>query len=80
MIWLIVTILTAYVFCVWFYIHLRYWCPWCQRYHNQLPQRRRMNTQFGDEEMNWLDSCEPFFLEQEDYWAERWAEYWSSVL
>lgn len=42
--------------------------------------RRRQNTQYTQEESNWVTCCEECFAEIEDYWAERWAEYWNGRL
>lgn len=42
-------------------------------------QRRRMNTMYYDEEMNWTTSCTPCFEEIEAYWAERWRDYYAGL-
>lgn len=43
-------------------------------------EKRRQNTQYENDESNWVVACEFHFEEIQAYWAERWAEYWSSVL
>lgn len=36
-------------------------------------ERRRMSTQYVDEESNYLISCISCFDEYEEHWAEQWA-------
>lgn len=42
--------------------------------------RRRQNTQYMHEESNWVTCCDECFEEIEEYWAERWAEYYNGRL
>ena len=42
--------------------------------------RRRQNTQYIQEESNWVTCCDECFEEVEEYWAERWAEYYNGRL
>jgi hypothetical protein len=47
---------------------------------------RRQNTQYhwdeksGDPDPNLVTCCDLHFKEIQEYWSERWAEYWSGVL
>jgi predicted nucleic acid binding AN1-type Zn finger protein len=52
------------------------WCPYCRTIFHY-PKRRRMNTQYAKEESNWVTCCKPQFDEIQEYWKERWADYWS---
>lgn len=40
-------------------------------------QKRRQNTNYVDDELNWVVACDPCFDEIEAYWAERWADYYA---
>lgn len=42
--------------------------------------RRRQNTRYCNDNENWFISCRPCFQENEEYWAERWADYYSDLL
>lgn len=46
----------------------------CQRYF-VYPKKRRMNTQYENEESNYCEVCKECYEEIEEYWEERWAEY-----
>lgn len=54
-------------------------CPICDGDDGTV-ERRHQNTAYVDEESNWLTSCKECFDEAEEYWAERWAEYYGSRL
>jgi len=51
-------------------------CPCCKRYKWKWWQirRRRMNTQFCDDDKNFLTSCEDCAEATMDYYAELWSE------
>lgn len=38
------------------------------------------NTAYGKDLSNWRRLCDDCQKENDAYWAERWSEYWSSVL
>ena len=40
---------------------------------------RRQNTKYVNDEMNWVIACDQCFEGIEEYWAERWAEYYSMI-
>ena len=54
-------------------------CPRCGRWF-KYPKRRRQSTQYEDEESNYVTCCAECFEEIEEYWAERWAEYYAGRL
>lgn len=41
-------------------------------------QWRRQNTQYTDDRSNWVFLCEGCNRENEAYWDDMWAEYYSS--
>ena len=43
-------------------------------------KRRRQNTQYADEERNWVVMCNECFAENEKYWSQEWADFWSNCL
>jgi hypothetical protein len=40
----------------------------------------RQNTQYVNEEQNWVCLCSEHEEENDEYWAERWAEYYAGCL
>jgi hypothetical protein len=54
------------------------WCPPCEKLFHY-PKRRRLCTQYSKEEDNWVTCCEEQFNEINDYYKERWQDYWSDV-
>ena len=54
----------------------------CQRCgkHGDDVQRRRQNTKYVDDERNYAVLCPACQDEEDDYWAERWAEYYAGCL
>lgn len=54
-------------------------CPCCGTVSDTV-ERRRMNTAYADEESNYLTSCLACFEMSEDYWRERWADYYGGLL
>lgn len=55
------------------------YCPMCNRWF-VYPKRRQMNTQYEDEESNYIKVCKDCFEDVESYWQERWDEYNSGRL
>jgi hypothetical protein len=39
-----------------------------------------MNTQYVEDEANYITACAACFEEIEENWEERWKEYWSERL
>lgn len=42
--------------------------------------RQRQNTQYVDDERNYVHLCDECMIQNEEYWAEMWADYYSSRL
>ncbi len=55
------------------------YCDMCQAYF-VYPKRRRMNTQYNDEKSNYCTVCKSCFNEIEEYWNDRWQEYYAGRL
>ena len=45
-----------------------------------LGKRRRQNTMYCDDSMNWVIACDSCMKEIDDQWSERWDEYRLGVL
>ena len=54
-------------------------CPHCKRKVRGVKRRRR-NTQYEKDDDNFVTTCLRCFHEEEAYWAERWAEYYSGCM
>lgn len=54
-------------------------CPQCKQPHKTIG-RRRMNTAYRNDNSNFIICCRQCFDEVEEYWAERWADYYSGIL
>jgi hypothetical protein len=54
-------------------------CPCCLR-HSITVGRRSTRTAYYDESMNWETSCIDCYEEHDDYWLERWQEYYAGCL
>lgn len=54
-------------------------CPSCGQTSKHIG-RRRQNTRYRNDNSNWFISCRPCSQENEEYWAERWADYYSGLL
>lgn len=44
------------------------------------PKRRRLNTAYVDEELNYMTSCLDCYREIVEYYKERWADYYHGLL
>lgn len=42
-------------------------------------KRRRQNTAYCDDELNWVFFCDKCQEMNEEYWAERWSDYYSML-
>ena len=42
--------------------------------------RRPQNTQYENEDSNWCVLCAACQAQADEYWAERWAEYYAGLL
>lgn len=54
-------------------------CPCCNKWSYTVEMRAR-NTQYVDDESNYLTSCAVCYGDDCEYYAERWAEYYSGLL
>lgn len=54
-------------------------CSCCGRWRRDI-KRRRQNTEYADEESNYITVCMECYEQIVDYWNERWEEYWASRL
>lgn len=43
-------------------------------------ERYHQNTAYINEESNWITLCPPCRKENDEYWTERWDEYYGSLL
>lgn len=55
-------------------------CPMCGRWFCFDIKRRRQNTAYEDDELNYVTVCSDCFEEIEEHWAELWEWYWSTRL
>ena len=54
-------------------------CPFCKDTCKNV-KSRRMSTMFSDEKDNITICCEECFRDIEEYWKERWADYWAGIM
>ena len=57
--------------------HLLGYCDCCNRWF-VYPKRRRTNTTYVEEELNYITCCLDCHKEAEEYWKERWDDYYNS--
>lgn len=50
------------------------YCAPCDRFF-VYPKVRRRNTAYDDDSLNYNCLCKDCYEEEEEYWAERWADY-----
>ena len=43
-------------------------------------KRRRQNTLYVDNEMNYVNLCKDCQQENDEYWTERWNDYYNGCL
>ena len=41
--------------------------------------RRRQNTQYANDESNWVVMCDDCYEHNEEYWAVRWSEVYAGL-
>ena len=63
----------------WFQKLFRF-CPYCGRWFCHDIKRRRQNTQYHEEESNYVTCCAECFGQIEEIWAEMWEWYYSTRL
>ncbi len=55
-------------------------CPDCGKPDNGTIAIRRMNTAYTNDYDNSMTSCDACYEEQEEYWKERWEDYYRGLL
>ena len=53
-------------------------CPMCLHWKTTIELRRQM-TQYTDDASNWMTQCRECQDYADDYWAERWRDYYSDI-
>jgi hypothetical protein len=54
-------------------------CTCCGKMSRTI-QKRRRNTAYYHDALNYTEVCISCFIEEEIYWAEQWAEYYGGLL
>ena len=54
-------------------------CQECDKTSDDV-QRRRQNTMYVNEENNYATLCADCQKDADEYWTERWAEYYAGCL
>lgn len=57
----------------------RFYCQGCHSFRITI-ENRRMNTCYDTPELNYVYCCLGCFDEIEEYWKERWDEYYSGLI
>ncbi len=52
---------------------------WCGPCENKNATRQRQNTCYHDDNMNWVTLCPECMKSCDEYWEERWKEYYSMI-
>ncbi len=50
-------------------------CPYCQRWRWSV-MRRRQNTAYVDDELNYAKCCRECFERTQEHWADMWSDYY----
>lgn len=56
------------------------YCPCCGEWFKRNVKSHRRITQYVDNESNYLTACPDCRLDDDDYWAMRWEDYYSGLL
>jgi C4-type Zn-finger protein len=59
------------------YSRLRH-CPLCGRYRDDVA-KRRLNTAYHKDALNWTISCEDCFHDAWEYYQEQWETYYDMI-
>lgn len=54
-------------------------CPCCNRLSPDVKSRRR-NTIYADDSMNFLESCQECWDNDNEHWEEMWSDYYAGRL
>ena len=60
--------------------HIFGYCPQCGRWFRYTRKKRRRNTAYCEDELNWLYSCRECYEYDCDYFEELWKDYYSGIL
>ena len=52
----------------------------CERCEAEGAERRPQKTAYVDEERNYATLCEPCQKDADDYWDDKWAEYYAGCM
>ncbi len=55
------------------------YCPCCEKYFRWPVTTQRRNTQYVEESANWLTACKECHEEDDAYFDDMWAQYYSSI-
>ena len=56
------------------------YCPCCGRFFRWPIKTMRRHTQYCDEASNWLTACKDCHYEDDSYFDDLWAQYYSGLL
>lgn len=54
-------------------------CPCCETETNDV-ERRRLNTNYYNDDLNFLTSCQQCYEDTLAYYAERWQDYYANCM
>lgn len=54
-------------------------CPCCEGWPLRVT-RRRQNTMYVDDSLNWFTGCSRCHKRNDEYWREHWADYYGGLL
>jgi len=52
----------------------------CQFCGDNGAERRRQNTTYENDELNWMVLCNRCQKEEDEYWRERWDDYYKNCM
>lgn len=61
------------------YKRLLGYCPTCERYFRYNVKTHRRNTAYVNPEKNWMTACKKCRIDDDEYFAELWKDYYSSI-
>jgi hypothetical protein len=54
-------------------------CPFCKNFRENV-ERRRARTQYTDDEMNFIVSCEECYDKDCEHWEQAWCDYYAGCM
>ena len=55
------------------------YCRCCRQWF-VYPKKRRTNTAYVEDDLNYCYLCKGCYILEEEYWAERWKDYYDDIL